>query len=356
MLAPLLPVIEGEFGLGHGEAGSLFLLISSGYGAGLFGSTFVSSRLNYRRTILLSAMTVGGAMLGMSRSASVPRMHAGLLLIGISAGLYLPSGIAMLTDLVSKEHWGKAMAIHELAPTLGLITAPLLVEYLLKLVSWHGIFGILGVSSILMGVLFLLFGRGGSQKGEPPNPKAIQKILVNSSFWIMTAVFVFSIGASLGLYTMLPLFLVNEMGFDRKLANTIIGFSRLSGVIIIFFSGLITDRIGHKQAMIFFLAIAGMLTLMLGIFHGSITTPTLIILQATSLVCFFPPALAMVSLIFPSYLRSLSFSLLVFIGFFFGAGIIPPAIGYLADAFSFSFGFSFIGILILTILPLLFYL
>jgi len=38
---------------------------------------------------------------------------------GISAGFYLPSGIAALTGLIRREDWGKAMAIHELAPNTG---------------------------------------------------------------------------------------------------------------------------------------------------------------------------------------------------------------------------------------------
>lgn len=293
-------------------------------------------------------------MLATSRSASIPSMHAGLLLIGISTGFYLPSGIAILTELVSKEHWGKALAINELAPTLVLITAPLLVEPLLELVSWRDILGIVGFSSILFGGLFSLFGRGGRQRGEPLNPKALGEILGNLSFWIMAVVLTLSIGASLGVYVMLPLFLVNEMGVERQFANTIVGFSRTFAVVILFFSGLITDRIGHKKAMVLLLAIMGTLTFMLGTLRGPFATPTLIVLQATSAPCFFVAAFSMVSFIFPPDLRSLAVSLLVLIGFLFGAGVVPPGIGYLAEALSFSFGFSLLGILVLATLPLLY--
>jgi len=102
------------------------------------------------------------------------------------------------------------------------------------------------------------------------------------------------------------------------------------------------------------LVTTGTLTLMLGILHGPVITPTLVILQTTSSVCFFPAALAMASSLFPSYRRGFGVSLMVLIGMFFGWGVIPPAIGYLADASSFSLGFCFTGILVLTIMPLLF--
>ena len=45
ILAPLMPAIEKDLGISHGEAGSLFLLISAGYFTALLGSGFFSSRL-----------------------------------------------------------------------------------------------------------------------------------------------------------------------------------------------------------------------------------------------------------------------------------------------------------------------
>lgn len=354
VFAPLLPILEVEFGLGHGEAGSLFLFMALGFCLGLFGSGFVSSRISHRGTILLSAMTAGAVMLVTSRSPSVSFVYAGLSLVGISAGLYLPSEIAILTDLIRQKHWGKAIAIRESAASMGFITAPLLVESLLRFVSWRSTLGIIGVSSMLMGTLFLLSGQGGSKKGESPNLKEMQKILGNLSFWIMAALFALLIGAQVGVYAMLPLFLVNEMSMSRELANTIIGLSQVSAAVCLFFSGLIADRIGHRRAMVSFAATTGTLTLLLGILHGSLITPALILLQTTSAACFFPAGFAIVSAAFPPHLRSLVISQVVLVGYFFGAGLTPSGIGYLAEVQSFSAGFSLIGVLTLAMLPLLF--
>lgn len=356
VIAPLLPVIEAEFGLSHGEAGSLFVFIASGQCVGFLASGFVSSRLNYRLTVFFSAIAVGGAMLAMSHSSSVSGMYTWLFLVGVSEGLYFPSGIAIITELTSRQHWGKAMAIHEVAPNLALVTAPLLVEALLIAVPWRGIIGIVGVSAVLLGLLFLLSGQGGTQKGTSPNPKTMREILREPSFWIIATVIAFALGAADGLYAMLPLFLVNEIGFEREFANTIIGLSHVSGVIIIFFSGLITDRIGAKRAMALFAGTTGVLTLMLGFFHGSFVTPALVFLQATSIACFFPPALVIAALILPPRLRGLALSLVLIVAILFGEGVVPPGVGYLAEAVSFSFGICLIGVLVLGILPLLFFL
>jgi MFS family permease len=78
----------------------------------------------------------------------------------------------------------------------------------------------------------------------------------------------------------------------------------------------------------------------------------LIILQATSLPCFFPAALATISQVFPSELRGLGVALIGLVAIFFGVGAIPPAIGYLAEVSSFSLGFSLLGVFLLAMLPL----
>ena len=355
VLAPLLPIVEGEFGLGHGEAGSLFLFLTSGYGVGLLGSTFVSSRLNHRWTIFLSTVAVGGSMLALSRAPSISYIHSSLVLIGISSGLYFPSGIGILTEVVDRADWGKAMALHEVAPTAALITIPLIVELLLRWTVWRSIVDIIAFCTLLVALLFVIFGAKSVQKGVAPDARAVKAVLWDGSFWVMGVVFIISIGASLGVYSMLPLFLVSEMGWQRETANTLVGFSRVFGALFLFFSGVITDRIGGKRAVLLFLTIVGMLTVLLGMVRGPLMTPVLIILQASSLPCFFGAAFAMASLIFPSHRRTLAISFLVLIGIVCGAGVMPPSIGYLAEVFSFSFGFTLIGVLALAALPLLWY-
>ena len=99
-IAPLLPVIKLDLGLGLTKASSLFLLMASGYCIGLFVSGFVTARLSHHRTILLSAGMMGIAMLALSQTASLGAIYLSLMIAGLAAGLYLPSGIAIITDLV----------------------------------------------------------------------------------------------------------------------------------------------------------------------------------------------------------------------------------------------------------------
>ena len=118
ILSPLLPTIEKELGISHGEAGSFFFLISTGYVIALLGSGFLASRSSHRVTIVISSAGIGFALLGISQSSSLWAMLMGLFCLGFAAGLYIPSAIATITALIARPHWGKAIAVHELAPNL----------------------------------------------------------------------------------------------------------------------------------------------------------------------------------------------------------------------------------------------
>jgi MFS transporter, NNP family, nitrate/nitrite transporter len=347
MLGPFLPLIEQELGLGHGGAGSLFFFIQIGYAAGLLGSGIVSWRFTHRHNITISSIAVGLTMVGLSRSVSLGEIRLWLALLGTAAGLYLPSGIAVITHLTSEAHWGKALAVHELAPNLGFVTAPLLAEALLAAISWRGVLAVVGCGGILLGGCFALWGHVGGLRGEPPRLQSVACVARDPSLWGMALLFTVGIGSGLGLYSMLPLFLVNEVDMARTAANTITGLSRLSCLAVLFFAGWLTDRIGDRRALLLCLTTTGALTLCLGLFPGPMLTPAFLFLQAAAAVLFFPPAFAAVSRLVPAQMRNLAISLTTAVGVILGGGGVPAGVGYLAEVASFSLAFTLLGALVL---------
>lgn len=347
ILAPLMPTIEQDLNISHSEAGSLFLLISIGYFPSIMGSGFISSRLTHRKTIALSSFALGIALIIVSQCRSLWAIRAGLVLLGLSAGFYIPSGIAALTSLVSSRHWGKALAVHELAPNLSFLTAPLISEALLHWLSWRGILGLLGVVALLLGLAFARFGRGGEFPGEAPNLGSIRVLSANRGFWIMMFLFGLGVSGSLGVYTMLPLYLVIEKGLERNWANTLIAVSRISGPAMAFLAGWSTDRLGAWRTLFWVLLLSGLATILLGN-TGGYWLVVAVLLQPLLAVCFFPAGFASLSLIVPQSHRNLGVSLAVPFAFVFGGGIIPILIGVAGDTGSFSMGIVVAGFLILT--------
>jgi len=345
ILGPFLPVIEYELGLGHGGAGSLFLFIQIGYATGLLGSGIVSWRFTHRHTIVVSAVAVGISLAGLSLTSSLWAMRLWLVLVGAGAGLYLPAGVATITHLVKDAHWGKALAFHELAPNLAFITAPFLADAFLASISWRGVLAALGGVAVLLGGCFALSGHGGSRQGEAPRLQTVAGLLRDPAVWAMMLIFAAGVGSSLGLYSMLPLFLVSGSGMTLRAANSLTGLSRVACLAIAFFSGWLTDRMGHRHALTVALTTTASLNLCLGLFPGPILTPIFVFLQGAAAVMFFPAAFAAVSRLVPGQMRNLGVALTTAVGVFLGGGGVPALVGYLAEVASFSAAFTVVGAL-----------
>jgi NNP family nitrate/nitrite transporter-like MFS transporter len=355
ILAPLMPIIENDLGIGHGEAGALFFMISLGYFAALMGSGFLSSRLTHRKTIILSSMVSGAALFAISISHTMSGIHLGLVIVGMAAGLYFPSGMSTLTSLVRSQDWGKAIAIHEMAPNLGFVVAPLLSEALLRWMSWRHILVLVGVASVSSGLAFARFGRGGEFPGESPRPGSLRILMAEPSFWIMVTLFSLGIGASIGIYSMLPLYLVAEREMVSSLANYLVAISRISVLGIAFLSGVVTDRLGPKVAMgVVFLG-TGFTTLLLGVVPESWIVP-IVFLQPMMAACFFPPGFAALSRIGPPHVRNISLSFTFPPAFLLGGGAMPAGIGALGEMGFFGLGISLVGGIVMSGFILLHYL
>jgi NNP family nitrate/nitrite transporter-like MFS transporter len=345
--APLMPQIEADLNISHAQAGSFFLLISIGYFITLLGSGFFTSRLTHKQTIILSSFALGLALVGTSFSQGLWGIRLGLLLLGMSTGLYISSGITTVTSITGPRHWGKAIGIHELAPNLGFVAAPLLSEVVLIWFSWRTAFVLLGACAILLAFVFARFGRGGEFKGEAPGLSSYGAILSNPLFWILVILFSLGISSSLGIFTMLPLYLVTDHGIERNWANTLLGLSRIPSLGMTLAGGLITDRVGPRRVLKVSFLLTGLLTIVMGL------APThwialVVFVQPTLAACFFPAGIAALSSVSSQKERSLFVSLNVPLAFLIGGGVVPALIGFIGDVGNFAAGIIVVGGLVIT--------
>lgn len=347
VLAPLLPVIARDLGLGHAAAGSLFLFQSLGHAAGLLLSGFTSWRLGHRQTIVISTLALGAALLGLAASTSPAAMRAVMPVMGVAAGLYLPAAIATLIGLTDETQWGRATAIHELAPGLGFVTAPLLAEALLRLLSWRGILGVFGVALLLIGGLYARWGGGVQRRGERPRLRTMLALAGHGGLRRIAALFTLAVGAGFGVYMMLPLFLVAERGMDRASANALLGLSRALSLPMIFAAGWVADRLGQRRALVAFQGVTGLLTAGMALLSGPAPTAIAVVLHATASVGFFPACYPLIAVSVRPPQRNLAVSLVSLSGTLLGAGLTPALIGAVAEAWSFEPALLLLGLLTL---------
>ncbi|MFH1139589.1 MAG: MFS transporter [Pseudomonadota bacterium] len=347
ILGPLMPAIEADLSINHTQAGGLFLLLSIGYFVSVVGSGFISARLGHRGTIILGALSLALALFVLAGGRSLWAARAALVLLGLTSGLYLPSGMALLMNLVQPRNLGKAVAIHELAPTIGFILCPMTAEFLLQKYSWRAAPFLFGVLSAAGGLAFLIWGRKDESKGEAPSPRLLRSLVGKKPFWIIMALFGLGVTAEMGIYSMLPLFLVAEKGFSRPWANTLLALSRLPGPLMSFTAGWLTDRLGPARALTIILLAAGLSTLLLGLGSGNLLL-AMIFLQPSFAICFFPAGFTALSHIGRPSERNVVLSFTAPLAVLLGSGVLPAALGWMGEHLSFSLGLSLSGVLILS--------
>jgi NNP family nitrate/nitrite transporter-like MFS transporter len=296
---------------------------------------------------VLSAFTLGVALVAFSRAPSLGWMQVWLVVLGIGAGPYLPSGIATIADLTAQAQWGRATAIHEFAPALGFITAPLVAELLLRWLAWRGVVTTFGVGLVVAGGLYAHWGQGGSQHAAPPYLRTMLRLATDKALTPIALLFVLAVAVGYGLYAMLPLFLLAERGMDRASANALVGLSRTLAPPMILLAGWLADRLGHRRALALFQAVTGGLTVILALASSPLMTMCAVTLQAAMSACFFPAYYPLVAQLVPSAQRHLAISVVSITGMFLGGGLTPLLVGHLAETWSFAGAILLVGTLTL---------
>lgn len=344
VLSPLMPTVSDELGLSHGDAGSLFLFMSCGYFVSIILSGHVAGRINHKRTIVLSSVASGIMLLLISGCTGLLSLRLGLMSLGFAAGLYLPSAIATITRLVPLGYMARGMSVHELAPNLSFVVTPLACSAGLLLMDWRTELRLLGLLLVTMGVIYGFRGRSAGI-GVLPRAHVMLEVMRRPRFWLITVMFSMAICSTLGVYAMLPLFLVSELEMELDAANSLVAFSRIGSVCMPLLAGWLGDRFGNQRVMGGVLFVAGVLTVPMGYSDGWMLV-ALVVVQPMVAVCFFPSAFAVVAAVGPRDAGNVAISLCIPLAFLGGGGMLPTVIGIIGDHLRLGVGISAAGCLV----------
>jgi NNP family nitrate/nitrite transporter-like MFS transporter len=230
----------------------------------------------------------------------------------------------------------------------------LIAALLLPLGGWRLVIRAIAAATAAGGGAFLLFGSGGREPGDPPRIAHIRPILSQPAFWIIGVLFALAMGAEVGVYSIIPTYLIKEEGMEQQLVNTLLSISRISGLPMIFVTGWLIDRLGIKPLLFGVLSFSGALTALLGAAHQNLLLAA-VFLQPVVIICFFPAALAALTDLGSRKSVSLATSLMIPFTYLFGAGLVPALLGILGENNAFSHGFYITGgILLAGLVPLTF--
>jgi len=344
VFSPFLPLIEDSLSISHGAAGGLFTSLSIGYGLNLLIVGRFASIWGYKRTVVFGFMGTGLVLFGFQWAESYIAFHILFFLLGFVTGAYLPSILPIITETYDYRHWGKTIGFHDSAASFSIFSIPLLVAFGLYYLSWRNILLFFGIVSLLLPIFFWKISV------EPKKELSVQKgkvflLFRRKTVWIIGFLWIFAAGSCLGLYSILPLFLVKERGIDFHFANNLFGISRVGGVFISILIGFLIDRYGYRKMLVLGIITTGLSTIGLSLASSLPMIVTALILQATLSLAFFPIGLSTISKLTPLSERAMATGVIVSIGMIFGVGFVPFLLGVIADHLNFEVGILGLGIL-----------
>ena len=343
VLSPLMPIIEDEFSISHALAGSIFTFVAIGFTITLLLTALLAARIGYKKCIALGFLILAVSMFGLKCATTFPFLALIAFSIGLGAGVYLPSAIPLLTEIFEPKNWGKAIALHDTGATFSVLSIPILTAIAVRFLHWRTLLVILGASCLVLLVFFWVF----SPDPHPQREKQIQftRVLRRRDLWIIAILWFFATANTLGLYNLIPLFLVKEKGVDLEIANTIFGLSRIGGLVASVLVGFLVDRFGARRIIFAVLLTTALSTIGIAV---SPIFPLLIVMltiQATVSAGFFPAAFVAISKLTDLNERGIFTGITTAFGVVFGLGLTPAILGAAADVWGFQPGILVLGIL-----------
>jgi len=351
VLSPLLPIFEKELQISHALAGSIFLFMAVGYTSSLLVSNWITPRIGFKKSIAVGFVVLIGALISLVFTRTYWGLGAVAFVLGFGGGLYLPCALPLLTSTIHPDKWGKAIAFHETAATFSILVIPLLAAAALRFLDWTVLIVVLSGLCLVVTIVFLVRSPDLRPKEEEKSP--FSRVLRRKDFWIMATLWGFAAAGGLGLYNLIPLFLVNEKGLSIDLANSIFGVSRIGGLVVTFLAGFLIDRFGVKSVLLLSLLGSGLSITGIALADSFPLLVAMLAFQATFMPVFFPAGLVTISKLTAFGDRSAFAGATVAIGVVFGTGIAPTLLGTVADIWSFQAGMLVQGLLTIGVCLLL---
>ena len=172
-------------------------------------------------------------------------------------------------------------------------------------------------------------------------------ILHRKDFWIITALWCSCAVASMGIFNIVPLFLVKERGIQIETANTIFSISRIGGLIAMISIGFMIDRFNLKKLLFVLLLATALTTVGIAVIENYWALSVMLFLQATFSVVFFPAGLVAIAKLTTLSERSMFTGILMSMSGIIGPGLSPIILGAIADVWNFQVGILGSGIIMI---------
>ncbi len=344
LFSPILPLLEDEYLVTHAQASGIFVFLSAGYGVSVMIAGLFSGGFGYKKTILFSLLLLGLICLLIPFLLQFWLLYAFAAALGFLVGFYVPAAIPLITEHYAEKDWGKVLAIHDTGASIAVFATPFIVLFLLRfLSSWRGMFVVYGLVFLASALIFSFACR--EVKVLSPPRTVFRDLMKRASLWRLSILWMLAVGANLGVYSIVPLYLSKELGLPVGYANSILGISRLGAIGVAVACGFLIDRFNLRRVMFIVLMLTGILTVLMAVVSTR-HMGVVLFLQAFCVAGFFPAGLVAIAKTFGRETRSLATGVIIAMSIVNGGGVIPYLLGLMGDLHSFRIGLLVLGIFV----------
>jgi len=349
VLAPILPVVSGELGLSHAQAGMLETAYLLGYIVIKMPAGILGNRIGIKKTLTLGM--VGYALATALNFFATGFLHLFVLrfLVGLFQGVHLPLANTLLSERFG-DRQGRAIGFHESGPNVGNSIAYPLTIAIASSWGWRYAFLLLSLPAfVLAGVVTLVLKdeRQTSTVVNEEPPGGNQSL--GTYFRLLAPLALAHAVYNLCLRTLLtfaPSYLVEYRGMDLAAAGFVAMLMPAAGFFAKISSGYISEKVGKRNSISVAILLSGVFIFTLTRVTGRGLTSVNFVALGLVLYSFSPTIYATVTSELPTQLKSMGLGAVTMTGNIFGA-FSASLIGYLIDTLGYQTALTIISVVVM---------
>lgn len=277
LLPTLLADVQREFQVSLLEILAVANVMYLVFGLAAVPAGYCADRVGSRTMLIVAAAGCALSLLVIANAPSFAFLSTGLVLLGLFAGIYHPSGLSLLSRGVASGERGRAMGIHGVGGSFGEALAPAWAALFAVSFGWR--YGFLA-AAVLAGACALLALSLPGVTPDPaahrhPTPRANLHALGRSLAalwksrplrWLLVST-VASGFVYRGVLTFLPLHLSQSAG-SAFAASYLVSLVLVAGIVAQRFGGELADRLPRERLFLAEVALFVPVLVLLGFTSG----------------------------------------------------------------------------------------
>jgi len=247
------------------------------FGLAAIPAGYLADRVGSRTMLIVSAGGCGVALSLLASAQTFGVLSGALLMLGLSAGIYHPSGLSLLSRGVVSGERGRAIGIHGVGGNFGEALAPLWAGLFVgQLGGWRWGFASAAVLSFACMALALTLPAAapehrhpvpGLRQGLAGTGAALRSFWQSRPLrWLLLATFASGF-VYRGVFTFLPLHLSDTAGGTLG-ASSLMSVVLLAGIFAQRFGGELADRLPRERLFLTEVALLAPVLVLLGLTSG----------------------------------------------------------------------------------------